>query len=184
MPADARRLARAVRSLRGAEVVTGPPAFKRALVIAPHPDDETLGCGGTMALLADGGAAVTVLTVTDGEATRGSRLGPEETGRVRRTEAERAAAAVGATAGFLGLPDGGLSKQIGELSARIGAEIEEIEPEAVFAPWLLDGTADHRAVSEALRRAMGAGAGAAGPRSGATRSGPRWCRTGSSTSAR
>ncbi len=91
MPADARRLARAARSLRGAEVVTGPPAFRRALVIAPHPDDETLGCGGTMALLADGGAAVTVLTVTDGEATRGSRLGPEETGQgaARRGRAGR-----------------------------------------------------------------------------------------------
>ncbi len=137
-----------------------------------------------MALLADKGASVTVLTVTDGEATRGSRLSPAETGRLRRAEAERAAAVAGATPRFLGLPDGKLSDQLEELSAAIGAAIEELEPEAVFAPWLLDGTSDHRAVSEALRLALADGGAAARPRSGAMRSGPRWCRTGSSRSAR
>ena len=49
-----------------------------------------------MALLADRGASVTVMTATDGEATMGSRLS-EETARRRRAEAERAAAVVGAT---------------------------------------------------------------------------------------
>ena len=154
VPADLRRLARAVRSQRGSEVVTGLPRFKRALVIAPHPDDETLGCGGTMALLADRGAEVTVLTATDGEATRGSRLPAAETGRRRRAEAERAAAVAGATPRFLGLPDGKLSDRLEELTAALGAAIDELEPEAVFAPWLLDGTSDHRAVAEALRLAL------------------------------
>ena len=61
-----------------------------------------------MALLADRGASVTVVTATDGEATRGSRVSPDETARRRRAEAERAAAVVGATPRFLGLADGGL----------------------------------------------------------------------------
>ena len=154
VPSDLKRLGRAVRSVRGVEVVTGLPRFKRALVIAPHPDDETLGCGGTMALLADQGASVTVLTATDGEATQGSRLAPAETGRLRRAEAERAAAVAGATPRFLGLPDGKLSERLEELAAAFGAAICELEPEAVFAPWLLDGTADHRAVSQGLRWAL------------------------------
>jgi N-acetylglucosamine malate deacetylase 1 len=162
VPADLRRLARAVRSLRGSEVVTGLPRFKRALVIAPHPDDETLGCGGTIALLADTGASVTVLWATDGEATMGSRLSPEETGRKRRAEAKRAATALGAGSRFLGLPDGKLTEHDEQLSSGFARAIAELEPEAVFAPWLLDGTADHRAVSQGLRRALGE-SGDAGP---------------------
>jgi N-acetylglucosamine malate deacetylase 1 len=157
VPADLRRLARAARSLRGSEVVTGLPRFKRVLAIAPHPDDETLGCGGTIALLAEKGASVTVLTATDGEATMGSRLSEEETGRKRRAEAERAAAELGAEARFLGLPDGKLADHLEGLAEGFGAAITELEPGVVFAPWLLDGTADHRAVSQGLRAALASG---------------------------
>ncbi len=154
IPADLRRLARALRALRGSGPVTGVPPFRRALIVAPHPDDETLGCGGTMALLADRGASVTVMTATDGEATKGSRVSPEETARRRRAEAERAAAVVGATPRFLGLADGGLRAQVVELTAALRAAVAELQPEAVFAPWLLDGTPDHRAVAKALGSAL------------------------------
>src|SRR3954469_12096525 len=147
IPADLWRLARALRSLGGSAPVTGVPPFRRALVVAPHPDDETLGCGGTMALLADRGASVTVMTATDGEATRGSRVSPEETGRRRRTEAEQAGEIAGVTPRFLGLGGGRLSEQMGELTEALSTAIAELEPEAVFAPWLLDGTPDHRAVA-------------------------------------
>ena len=148
-----------MRSLRGSEAVTGLPRFRRVLVIAPHPDDETLGCGGTIALLADKGAAVTVLTASDGEATMGSRLSEEETGRTRRAEAERATGLLGADSRFLALPDGKLADHLDELSTGFATAIAELEPEAVLAPWLLDGTSDHRATSEALRRALGGGDG-------------------------
>jgi N-acetylglucosamine malate deacetylase 1 len=154
IPADVRRLARALRSLQGTEPVTGLPPFRRVLVVAPHPDDEILGCGGTMALMADAGTSVTVITATDGEATKGSRFSPDETARRRRAEAERAAAVTGVTARFLGLTDGGLSEQLVDLSAALRAAIAELAPEGVFAPWLLDGTPDHRAVARALSSAF------------------------------
>jgi LmbE family N-acetylglucosaminyl deacetylase len=111
-----------------------------------------------MALLADRGAAVTVVTATDGEATRGSRVSPEETARRRCADAKRAAAVAGATPRFLSLSDGRLSEQMVELTGALRAAIAELEPEAVFAPWLLDGTPDHRAVANALVRALSDGA--------------------------
>jgi LmbE family N-acetylglucosaminyl deacetylase len=130
--------------------VTGVPPLKRVVVVAPHPDDESLGCAGTMALLVEDGATVTTLTASDGEATKGSSLPPAEIGRTRRAEAQRAAAAVGAESRFLGLPDGGLAEHPHELASGLRKAITELEPEAVFAPWLLDGGSDHRAVSAAL----------------------------------
>ena len=157
VPADLWRMARTLRSLRGSNPVTGLPPFRRALVVAPHPDDEILGCGGTMALLTNSGTSVTVITATDGEATKGSRFSPDETARRRRAEAERAAAVAGATPRFLGLTDGSLCEQVVELTAALRAAIAELEPEAVFAPWLLDGTLDHRAVAEALGGALAEG---------------------------
>jgi LmbE family N-acetylglucosaminyl deacetylase len=116
-----------------------------------------------MALLADQGASVTVVTATDGEATRGSRVSPEETGQRRRAEAERAAEVAGVTPRFLGLADGRLSAQMEELTEALSAAIAELEPEAVFAPWLLDGTPDHRAVANALAGALTNGRAARQP---------------------
>ncbi|MBM3666510.1 MAG: PIG-L family deacetylase [Actinobacteria bacterium] len=150
VPADVRRLARTWRAVRSGGPVTGVPPFRRVLVIAPHPDDESLGCAGTMALLSDQGATVTTLTASDGEATQGSSLPAEEIARTRRAEAQRAAAEVGASAHFLGLPDGGLAQHPNELASGLRKAIGELEPEAVFAPWPLDGGSDHRAVAQAL----------------------------------
>ncbi len=161
-PADLRRLARTWRSLRGGGPVTGVPPFERVLVLPPHPDDESLGCGGTVAVLAQGGATVTILSATDGDATRGSSLPREEIARRRRAEAERAAAALGARPRFLGLPDGALAEHPHELASGIRRAIAELEPQAVLAPWLLDGGSDHRAVAEALAEVL-RGAGEGGP---------------------
>ena len=41
---------------------------QRLVVVSPHPDDEVLACGGLMALAAQAGVAITVISVTDGEA--------------------------------------------------------------------------------------------------------------------
>jgi LmbE family N-acetylglucosaminyl deacetylase len=138
------------RSLVGDGPVIGLPALDRVLVLAAHPDDETVGCGGTMALLADQGTAVTVLFASDGDATVGSPHTPAETGRRRRAEAERAVAVLGATARFAGLPDGHLAEHHDELRSAIQAAVDELAPEVVLVPWFLDGHADHRAVSDAL----------------------------------
>lgn len=140
------------RSIAASEVRIGLPQFRRVLVLAPHPDDETLGCGGTVARLADAGRHVTVAVVTDGEATRGSAKSPAVTAALRRDEATAAVRILGAAGPprFLGLPDGSVAAHVDALAAAVRALVEEVAPEAVFLPWFLDGHPDHRAVSDAV----------------------------------
>jgi len=144
----------ALRSLRGEGPVIGVPAFGRVLVLIAHPDDEAIACAGTVALLSDSGAEVTLLSATDGEATIGSPYDPPETGRRRRAELERSAAILGARVEGLGLPDGRLHEHRTELAAALAEAVDRLRPDAVLAPWVGDGHRDHRAVAWALADAL------------------------------
>jgi LmbE family N-acetylglucosaminyl deacetylase len=100
------------------------PAETRLLVIAPHPDDETLGAGGLMERVHETGGHVNVVYLTDGDGypegvqSEGHVESPTADdyrgyGRQRRREARSALLALGldkASYTFLGFPDGGLSK--------------------------------------------------------------------------
>ncbi|MCO8127231.1 PIG-L family deacetylase [Acidimicrobiia bacterium EGI L10123] len=146
----------AVRSLVGDGPVVGVPAFDRALVLVAHPDDEALACAGTMALLADAGATVTLLAATDGEGTIGSPHDPAETGRRRRAELARSTSLLGAGLEHLGLPDGRLHEHRAQLRTAFAAALDRLRPDVVFVPWLGDGHRDHRAVAFALADALSA----------------------------
>ncbi|MGQ0616006.1 MAG: PIG-L deacetylase family protein [Acidimicrobiia bacterium] len=143
-----------VRSFAGDGPTMGLPAFGRVLVVSPHPDDESLGCAGTMARLARAGAVMRVVVATDGDATRGSAASGEETARLRRGEVTAAAALLGAQVAFLGLTDGSLAGSTGDLVDGLARQLHQFRPEVVFAPWLLDGHPDHRAVAAALATAL------------------------------
>lgn len=146
--------AHSVASILGPGPVVGTPAFRRVLVLAPHPDDETIGAGGTLAILAAAGAAVTAVILTDGERTRGTGLISQSIGRRRTSEAAEACRRLGLPhPRFLGLPDGSLEGVLPELSRRVAAVIAETSPNAVFLPWFGDGHGDHRAVTAALAAA-------------------------------
>lgn len=142
------------RAWAGEGVALGLPDVARVLVLAPHPDDETIACGGTVALLADAGARIELLVASDGEATLGSGLPPEQIAAARRAEVRRAADALGiADVRFLGAPDLGLSGRVDVLATALGEAMRRLDPELVLVPWFLDGTADHRALALALARA-------------------------------
>ncbi|MBK7876344.1 MAG: PIG-L family deacetylase [Planctomycetes bacterium] len=135
---------------------------RRVLVVAPHPDDEVLGCGGLAALLARSGAEVRVLVLTDG--ARGAEPAAQGPDLVARREAE--ARAGGAALGvkehvFLSLPDGALGAQH-DLVLRLRAEFARSEPELVLAPSPLETHADHRAASRAACSAAADGSGPGG----------------------
>ncbi len=128
------------------------PAPSRAVVVAPHPDDEVLGVGGLLAVLAAAGTQVDLLAVTDGEASHpGGSVPPPELARRRRAETCAAldALAVPARVRHLHLPDGGrdaLTEPVAEaLALRPG--------DWLLGPWIADGHPDHEAVGRACVRA-------------------------------
>jgi LmbE family N-acetylglucosaminyl deacetylase len=125
------------------------------LVVAPHYDDEVLGCGGLVAGLATAGAAVRVLFLTDGAG------GVEQVGdrdayrRRRREEAARAAAVLGfAGSDHLELPDGALDAHLEEAERGIRRAILTQRPELVLVPSPLEVTRDHRAAFAAFHRLL------------------------------
>lgn len=145
----------AARSLAGDGPTLGLPPLRRVLVLAAHPDDESMGCGGTIALLAGAGADVSVVFASDGEATIGSPRAPALTATLRRREAAAACQILGVTRApvFLGHPDGALPDAVDALAASLTALVAQRRPEALLVPWFLDGHADHRALTEVLSRA-------------------------------
>ena len=142
----------AARSLAGRGPVVLSPLAARAMVIAPHPDDETLGCGGTVALLHQRGCTLKVLVATSGEGSVVARgLSSADVAAIREAEAICACGILGTEPpDFLNLPDGQLTEQIDHLTARLIKEIAAFDPQIIFAPWPLDGHPDHQVVSRAL----------------------------------
>jgi LmbE family N-acetylglucosaminyl deacetylase len=126
-----------------------------AVVFAPHPDDETLACGGTLSKKIDSGASVRLVVVTDGAASGGEAANPLLS-QIRRSEALAAAAILGITAEdvrFLEFEDGALASAGGGLLDAIGSVLLRDRPAQIFVPWRHDGHPDHEATFRAAIRA-------------------------------
>jgi LmbE family N-acetylglucosaminyl deacetylase len=142
---------------------TAAGAFRSTLVVAPHPDDETLGCGGTIALLRRASCAVSVLVITDGAASHphSRRFPPARLAALRRAESCAALSVLGVAESqltFLGLPDAA-APRCGEAGfahavAACAALLERERIRTVLAPWRRDPHDDHRAASEIVRAAL------------------------------
>ncbi len=155
--AAVRELAR--RSLlRRARPVAAERGRAGLLVLAPHPDDETLGCGARIAAARRHGIPVTVVVATDGAASHGP-AGPDRELLVRRRSQELLAAAdrlgVPATDVVqLGLPDGELAAHQAALAASLRELIGQRQPAEVYttcsAEWHPDHAAAGRATAEAV----------------------------------
>jgi LmbE family N-acetylglucosaminyl deacetylase len=141
--------------MTGHAVLCDPEVLKAAsaVVIAPHPDDESLGCGGLISLLAAAGTSFHTIFVTDGGA---SHLNSVSWPRSRVTaQREQEAAAALARLGisrhprtFLRLRDGetpGLSAVArGAALSRLAEIFRSFRPDLVFMPWRRDPHCDHR----------------------------------------
>lgn len=129
------------------------------LVVAAHPDDETLGAGGLIAECASRGIPVHVVIVTDGAASHPrSAIPAEELVELRAREARSALDALGVDIRLttLGFPDGQTLEQRDGVASALSAIIGETEPTTlIVAPWTGDGHRDHRVVGEECVRVAG-----------------------------
>lgn len=132
----------------------------RLVVVAAHPDDESLGAGGLLATAYDAGLRIDVVLLTAGEASHpGSpTLGPTELAETRLAEARQALDLVAPTASlhFLGVGDGAVAEAEDTITTHLVELVGDGRDTLLVAPWRHDGHTDHdaagRATSTAARR--------------------------------
>ncbi|MDW7710960.1 MAG: PIG-L family deacetylase [Deferrisomatales bacterium] len=143
----------------------GPEAAfgDRIVVLAPHMDDETLGCGGLLALLSPT-REIDVVFATDGSgspAPPGGRAGdPARLAALREEEAAEALCVLGVPRGrlhFLRFPDGGLARNETGLRQALAATAAGWGPAEFLVPFRQDWHPDHLAAYRAAAAALAAG---------------------------
>jgi len=143
-------------------------AARSVLVLAPHPDDEVIGCGGALRRHVLAGAHVTVVFLTDGrrgdrELDQSSGLGDEELARARTALAVRRKRESEAAAEILGIqelvflngPDGALDDTTA-LTDRLRGVLRRTAPSLIYVPSMLDLHVDHWATNRVFYRCLDA----------------------------
>lgn len=133
-----------------------PPAG-RVLVVAPHPDDEVFGAGGTIAAAVLRGCCVTVAFLSRGEASHDGccRLEPDRVGAERKSLAEASGKLLGLESDrlrWLDLPDGGIpgkgDEGFSEAVRKLIRILQTEKPDTVLLPHPRDAWPDHMAAAE------------------------------------
>jgi LmbE family N-acetylglucosaminyl deacetylase len=130
---------------------------RSALVISPHQDDETLGCGGAIASKRRAGAEVSIVFLMDGSTSHGALIDGARLGEIRRAEAVAAAARLGvaeADVSFLDLPEGRLADHREAAVAGLRTLLARTSPEEVFTPSALEPQRDHHEANRVTRQAL------------------------------
>ncbi len=138
-------------------------SWGKTLVVAPHPDDETLGCGGAIALLRRFVLPVSVLFISDGTKSHptSQKYPPLRLRDLREREASEALTLLGADAAaatFLRLPDGAVPARLDpgftQAAALCRAFLAGDQPQTILLPWRRDPHPDHRATSQLMQAAL------------------------------
>jgi LmbE family N-acetylglucosaminyl deacetylase len=127
-----------------------------ALVFAPHPDDEVLGCGGVIALKTNAGARVKVVVMTDGRASHRALIAEAELVKMRRAEAKEAALQLGLATDhvFLDFEDQRLEHHRDAACDRVVEIIDQFKPDEIYLPHRRDVISDHTETNRIVRHAV------------------------------
>jgi len=124
------------------------------LVIAPHPDDEVIGCGGSIRLRVERGERVSVAFLTSGELGL-KHLPRAKTWEIREAEAKKAAKILGVESlHFLRQPDWMLGDHVSAAAAALKPLLQQETPAIIYLPHEHDGHPDHQATPRILRAAL------------------------------
>lgn len=124
---------------------TNVPPGEKIIVLAPHPDDETLGCGGSLRFLLKAKKQIKVLFLTMGEKADPSVRNVGKYEAIREKEALRAMKILGISQyEFLRFPDRELSFYGIELKKKLESSIKHFVPDIIYSPSPLELNPDHR----------------------------------------
>ena len=131
----------------------------RMVVVAPHPDDEVLACGGLLAMRAERGLQSMVIAVTDGEASHGTSdaEASKNLGAQRAEESYAGLAILGVPSACvvrLGIADGRAAHCVDDIAYKLQTLLKPSD--VLVTTRCLDGHPDHEAVAEAAKRASDA----------------------------
>jgi len=135
---------------------------EKIVVFAPHPDDETLACGGTIAKKLKEGYEVHVVFMTDGrhaltEISELNKPSPLEMKTIRQGEAKKAAEILGLSQEnlvFLDFEDRSLQENKIALQDKVSKILIGLSPSIIFFPQEKEYNSDHRAANLAIKRAI------------------------------
>jgi LmbE family N-acetylglucosaminyl deacetylase len=146
------------RVIAGGRDVTAASTNRSVLVVAPHPDDETIGCGATVARRRAAGTEVDVVVVTDGRHSHTSALvSTAELGRIRSAESVEACGVLGVPQGrvhLLGYEELTLWDRLDAVATSLAELLESTRPDQVLVVSEHDWHTDHQAVNRALLEAV------------------------------
>ncbi len=127
-------------------MITELPKINKFLILAPHPDDEAMGCSGTCLLLNKQGASSDIVFITNGEGLNG--IPSEVIAKKRISEARLSCNLIGVKdCIFLDIPDGRVSQNEALLHEKLLQIINDRRPEMIFSPSLFDYHQDHIATA-------------------------------------
>ena len=128
--------------------------FKKILVVASHPDDEILGCGGTLYKLKKKGAKISVLFLSDGESSR-KTVNTVKLIQERKKQAKKAAKIIGIKNLIFGnFPDNSMDTvPILKIIQFIEKQIKAIKPDTIFTHFENDLNIDHQITNKAVATA-------------------------------
>jgi LmbE family N-acetylglucosaminyl deacetylase len=129
------------------------PGGQRVLVVAPHPDDETIGCAGVIAQHSRAGDDVCVVYITDGRRSRALGLTPEAMAKQRRAEATVAMRVLNVTGWeWFGLREGEWDLELG--AARLRKLLMSFKPDLIYAPSRVDFHPEHLQVAQIVAQSL------------------------------